>query len=63
MQQFAVATKEFLGKKEITPPKNLATAHMLDSPYGEDWEILFPSHCGGMSIRPLNPQHQQPHPQ
>jgi hypothetical protein len=48
MQQFAVATKEFLGKEEITPPKNLATAHMLDSPYGEDWEILFPSHCGNI---------------
>ena len=31
MQQFAIATKVFLGKKEITLPKNLATVHMLDS--------------------------------
>jgi hypothetical protein len=48
MQQFAVAAKEFLNKKEIRPPKNAASAAMLDSPYGEDWEILFPGHCGGM---------------
>jgi GR25 family glycosyltransferase involved in LPS biosynthesis len=47
MKKFAVATKELASKPGLQTPKNAATQTMTDSPYGEDWEILHPGHCGG----------------
>jgi GR25 family glycosyltransferase involved in LPS biosynthesis len=47
MKKFAIATKELGSKRGLQIPKNAATQAMTDSPYGEDWELLYPGHCNG----------------
>jgi hypothetical protein len=46
MKRFAMAITELGAKRGLQIPKNAAIQAMTDSPYGEDWEILHPGHCG-----------------
>jgi len=47
MKRFAIATQDLGSQRGLQVPKIAAIKPMTDSPYGEDWELLYPGHCNG----------------